>query len=209
MSKQNRQLNQPERLVVYELTDVVDRHHPDKPNLYVTTTRIGKADSKRLEQQQKKSRRRLASAIVTIREDLSPEGWYQDSKSRGSAKSEYCKKLALEGYCVNPNPETKYSIYVVKLARSAWLKDSRQPIYVGESSYEPVERIAQHLQGVRAARKVKNHFESRWEALEPDGKIFHSYYDAIAAETNWGLKLLSEGYKVFGPQGLPTNREKA
>ncbi|MEG2386654.1 MAG: hypothetical protein RSB13_07195, partial [Aurantimicrobium sp.] len=77
------------------------------------------------------------------------------------------------------------------------------PVYVGVSSYTPVERITQHLEGKHAARKVKNHFVSRWEELEPQGKLFHSSFDAIAEETNWGLKLLKDGYKVFGPQGLP------
>lgn len=203
MPKENRLLDKPEKIVVFELSDVVQRRKPQFPNLFVTTTSKESSDADQLVKSLQKSRRKLGTSIISLRKDLCPEGNYVDTKTRGPAKSEFCKKLAAEGYCVNPNPETKYAIYVVKLAQTAWLKDSRQPLYVGVSSYEPVERIAQHLQGVRAARKVKNHFEKRWQELEPKGKLFHSYYDAVAEETFWGMKLLKDGYKVFGPQGLP------
>lgn len=203
MPRNNRVLEKPERIVVFELRDVVPRRKPKLPNLFVTTTSKDVSKPDLLLKSLTKSRRKLGSSILSLREDLCPKGSYSDTKSRGSAKSEFCKTLAAEGYCVNPNPDSRYAIYVVKLAPTAWLKDSRQPVYVGVSSYEPVERIAQHLEGVRSARKVKNHFGRRWEELEPKGKLFHSYYDAIAEETSWGIKLLKDGYKVFGPQGIP------
>lgn len=207
MVKANRTLEKPERIIVFELPDVITRRQSDKPNIFVTTTSHAVKDNAKVLVSLQKSRRRLGSKVLKVRNDLCPDGWFKDSKARGAAKAELCKELATQGYCVNPNPDSKYSIYVVKLARTAWLKDERQPVYVGESSYEPVERIAQHLQGVRAARKVKNHFESRWEALEPQGKLLHSPYDAIAEETLWGMKLLGDGYKVFGPQGLPQEKK--
>lgn len=203
MPRKNLVLDKPERLIVFELRDVIPRRKPKFPNLFVSSTSKDISAPDQLLKSFTKSRRKLGSSIVSFREDLCPEGSYSDTKSRGSAKSEFCKKLAAEGYCVNPNPDSKFAIYVVKLAPTAWLKDSRQPVYVGVSSYEPVERIAQHLEGVRSARKVKNHFGSRWEELEPQGRFFHSSYDAVAEETLWGLKLLKDGYKVFGPQGLP------
>jgi hypothetical protein len=202
-------LLKPERIVVFELVDVVPRRNNNYPNVFVTTTNLTLEENHALTKKFQKSRRKVAKNIVKIREDLCPNGWYTDSKSRGSAKSEFCKELAIKGYCVNPSPEAKYCIYVVKLKKTAWLKDERQPVYVGESSYEPVERISQHLEGVRSARKVKHHFDSRWEELEPAGLILHSYYDAIAAETQWGVSLLNKGYKVFGPQGLPKILDKA
>lgn len=202
MAKQ-RTLIKPERIVAFEIVDVVPRRYKHFPNVFVTTTNLSMEQNQELVTKIQQSRRKVAKQIVKLREDLCPSGWYVDSKSRGSAKSAFCIELANQGYCVNPSPESKYCIYVVKLKKTAWSKDERQPIYVGESSYEPVERISQHLRGVRSARKVKNHFDCRWKELEPTGLILHSYYDAIAEETNWGLKLLQSGYKVFGPQGLP------
>lgn len=205
MAKQ-RTLLKPERIVVFELVDVVPRRNPQYPNVFVTTTNLPEHENLALTAKIQKSRRKAAKNIVKVRQDLSPTGWYTDSKVRGSAKSEFCKDLARQGYCVNPSPDSKFCIYVVKLKKTAWLKDSRQPLYVGESSYEPVERISQHLAGVRSARKVRHHFDSRWEELEPAGLILHSYYDAIAEETQWGMTLLKKGYKVFGPQGLAKNK---
>ena len=198
-----RELEKPERIVVFEQIDVVPRRNPEFPNLHVRTTRMGPQENDKLLSSIQKSRKAVAKTVIKIREDLCPDGWFTNTKTRTDAKSALCSKLALQGFTVNPGVDKKYSIYVVKLKKTAWLKDDRQPIYVGESSYEPVERIAQHLEGERSARKVRNHFEKRWEALEPQGLILHSSYDAIAEETQWGLKLLKDGFKVFGPQGLP------
>lgn len=167
------------------------------------TTRLGAEENDKLRSSIQQSRKAVAKSVIKIREDLCPDGWFTNTKTRTSAKSALSSELALQGYTVNPSVDNKYSIYVVKLKKTAWLKDDRQPVYVGESSYEPVERIAQHLEGERSARKVRNHFEKRWEELEPKGLILHSSYDAIAEETKWGFKLLNDGYKVFGPQGLP------
>ena len=205
MPKQNRVLEKPKRILVFEIEDLIARRNPSRSNLFVTSTSLDTADPEQLLKTFQKKRSRLGSRVTLLREDLCPEGLYTDTKSLSTAKSELSNKLAVEGYCVNPNPENKYAIYVVKLAPTAWLKDDRRPVYVGVSSYTPVERITQHLEGKHAARKVKNHFERRWEELEPQGKLFHSSFDAIAEETNWGLKLLKDGYKVFGPQGLPSD----
>lgn len=198
-----RELEKPERLVVFEQIDVVPRRNKQFPNLHVRSTWQKPQENDKLLSTIQKSRKKVAKSVTEIREDLCPQGWYTDSKSLAEAKTVLCNELALQGFTVNPEVNRKYSIYVVKLKKTAWLKDDRQPVYVGESAYEPVERIAQHLEGERSARKVRNHFDRRWVEMEPKNLVLHSSYDAIAEETQWGLKLLDEGYKVFGPQGLP------
>lgn len=198
-----RELAEPERIVVFEQIDVVPRRNAQFPNLHVRTTRLKVTENDKLLSTIQKSRKKVAKSVTKIREDLCPQGWYTDSKSLAAAKTVLCNELALQGFTVNPDVNKKYSIYVVKLKKTAWLKDGRHPVYVGESAYEPVERIAQHLEGERSARKVRNHFDRRWVELEPKNLLLHSSYDAIAEETQWGLKLLNDGYKVFGPQGLP------
>ena len=200
--KETKKLDSRHRLIVFELGDVVPRRKRTKPNVFVTTTSLRRKDPK-IFKELVTSRRKYAKHAIKLREDLSPIGWYQDSRTLASAKDSFCKELAGQGYCINPDPKIPYSIYVVELKREAWVKDNRVPIYVGVTSRNPEDRIAQHRLGYLASTKVEKHFKRRLAKLEPISISYFSTYDAQEEETKWGTYLLSKGYKVFGPQGLP------
>ncbi len=202
MAKENRTLSKPERCVVVEISDVVPRRVADKPNVFVTTTRLAPQANKRLIQQFKKRKNELRRNALRVLTEFDTPQTFTESKKLTAARDALAAKLSELGYTVNPDSTKKFRLYVIELEQAIWKKDSRVPLYVGMSSKQPAERIKQHRSDYLASKKVAKHFKVRREELEPKALILHSSYDAATEETALGNALTKAGYKVFGPQKM-------
>ena len=103
-----------------------------------------------------------------------------------------------------------FSVYVVGLDPAASRRVAPNgPVYVGETSLTPVERLAKHKAGgLVAARVVARHGRD----LRPDLVIgpanFETRAQALRAEWRLARRLRNRGFEVFGGQGRAFGRAR-
>ena len=183
------------------LQDVVPRRNPLLQNVFIGL-----------------SRRRVKSSEEAIevmdRRDHYYARWFEEVFSAGipsvsfatrgegvSLANEVRQDFAYRGYTVNPRRDQNYRLYVVDLDATVLGFAGKKCVYVGQTSMSINRRINQHLCGYKAS-KVAHAFLGPNRALEPTDKIFHSQWDAVAEETQFGKELQRQGFLVWGPQGL-------
>lgn len=175
-----------QRIIVFELKDVVPRFDPKLPCIFVTSTTQGWEKNGAILRRKQHSQSSLGSNSVHFIEELSERELIGvGARDIAQAKKSLAYSLASQGYTVNPNPTKKYIIYVARIGEETLKKGPGPWAYVGMTSKTADERLAD---------------------LEP-GEQFTTFsvYNAVAAETAWGLELQKRGFKVVGPQGLGEN----
>jgi len=100
-----------------------------------------------------------------------------------------------------------YSVYVIELrsdvlekkafaVKNAERREDKPCVYVGQTARTPEERFAQHLDGIRSSRIVREHGVRLRPRLYANVGPFESRADAERAETNLAEKLRRRGYAV-------------
>jgi hypothetical protein len=97
-------------------------------------------------------------------------------------------------------------VYVIELDPSA-CADRRsscarecngKPVYVGQTAHTAEDRFAQHCEGYKSSRWVKNYGKRVNAALTAGLNGFATVADSQAAEAELGRELRTRGYCVYG-----------
>ena len=190
------------RVVVLEVTDVVKRISPDRPNLYVgVTTRTAQELADGLNN----GRYRPSWArhnIVQIRTDLASA----DTVTHDEAveqRDTLIRQLRTKGYTVN-RKTTAYRTYVINLHNPKLKDPGKGYVYVGQTSKTPEQRLQEHLTGAvstrghtLASRVVKKYGVDLNATLMTD-RIYLTQKQALKAERRLAERLRDWGYVVEG-----------
>jgi len=185
-------------VLVAEMQDLVPRRRPNLPNVMVTVVDQPDGSVQAAFEKRRKSKRYYAEYLLQPLSTIPPQLFDRREDAKAHAQKT-AFALAVEGYTVNPNPKTQYSIYVVRLHAGMLGRPEQKCVYVGETSKSTAERIAEHRAGGPRAARTWRAFLGRAKNLEPPLKPIHSKYDALAEEIAWGKHLRSLGYHVKGP----------
>ena len=190
------------RVVVLEVTDVVERIRPDRPNLYVgVTTRT----AQQLADGLNNGRYRPLWArhnIVQIRADLATDDTvtYDEAVEQ---RDTLIRQLRTKGYTVN-RTTTAYRTYVINLHNPNLTDPGKGYVYVGQTSKTPQQRLQEHLTGAvstqghnLASRVVKKHGVDLNRTLMTD-RIYLTQKQALKAERRLAERLRDQGYVVEG-----------
>ena len=190
------------RVVVLEVTDVVERIRPDRPNLYVgVTTRT----AQQLADGLNNGRYRPSWArhnIVQIRADLATDDTvtYDEAVEQ---RDTLIRQLRTKGYTVN-RTTTAYRTYVINLHNPKLKDPGKGYVYVGQTSKTPEHRLREHLTGAvstrghnLASRVVKKHGVDLNATLMTD-RIYLTQKQALKAERRLAERLRDQGYVVEG-----------
>ena len=190
------------RVVVLELTDVVERARLDRPNLFIGVTT---GTAQQLADGLNNGRYRPSCArhnTVGVREDLASAVTvtYDEAVQQ---RDDLNRRLRTKGYTLNRNT-TAYRTYVINL-HDPNLKDSGEGyVYVGQTSKSPEQRLQEHLTGAvstqgrnLASRVVKKHGVDLNRTLMTD-RIYLTQKQALKAERRLAERLRKEGYVVEG-----------
>lgn len=192
----------PAGVIVVELDDVVPRRHPDKPNLYVASTR-SPIEKRFTILQQGKGPAWIHDRIVHLRSDLSiPTQSISRSRAR-TQRQVTIKNLHSAGFTVNRNTQT-WTVYVVELDVAAVKDPGKGVVYVGETSLTPEERFDQHMTKAMSSKgaRLYSPVVARWGIglrmdLAPAEKVFDKE-SSKRVEAEWAEHLRSLGYVVKG-----------
>lgn len=190
-------------LVIIEIDDIVTRENSNKPCLHVTWT--SRPANEELLQSFRRSKRLLKQASKQLLEIRKPDSTSLSSEAGlKSQKSETCRELAHAGFTVNPTPESAWRVYVVEKKCSIPAHADQLCVYVGTSSKDQDERIAEHLAGKSdSAARGWQRFVRRRKDLEPSTlRISHSLWNAEVHEEEWARILTARGLHVTGPRGF-------
>jgi len=190
------------RVVALEVTDVVERIRPDRPNLYVgVTTRT----AQQLADGLNNGRYRPSWArhnIVQIRADLATDDTvtYDEAVEQ---RDTLIRQLRTKGYTVN-RKTTAYRTYVINLHNPKLKDPGKGYVYVGQTSKTPEVRLVEHLTGAisaqgrnLASRVVKKHGVDLNPTLMTD-RIYLTQKQALKAERRLAERLRDQGYVVEG-----------
>ena len=190
------------RVVVLEVTDVVDRIRPDRPNLYVgVTTRT----AQQLADGLNNGRYRPSWArhnVVQVRADLATDDTvtYDEAVEQ---RDTLIRQLRTKGYTVN-RKTTAYRTYVINLHNPTLKDPGKGYVYVGQTSKTPEQRLREHLTGAvstqgrnLASRVVKKHGVDLNPTLMTD-RIYLTQKQALKAERRLAERLRDQGYVVEG-----------
>ena len=190
------------RVVVLEVTDVVERIRPDRPNLYVgVTTRT----AQQLADGLNNGRYRPSWArnnIVQVRADLATDDTvtYDEAVEQ---RDTLIRQLRTKGYTVN-RKTTAYRTYVINLHNPKLKDPGKGYVYVGQTSKTPEQRLQEHLTGARstkgknlASRVVKKYGVDLNPTLMTD-RIYLTQKQALKAERRLAERLRDQGYVVEG-----------
>lgn len=188
-------------VVVLELTDVVPRRHPKRPNLFVGVS-MSPPEKRLAIERARKTRRWYTDAIVRERSDLAPARRFSSKETADRACERLTVRLNREGFTVNRDTRI-WSVYVVELDPSAVSKPGRGFVYVGETSLSPEERFKQHLDGSRNTRGplFSRVVHKHGVRLRPDLAPRRKFFDQISsrrAEKQHFDRLKSKGFNVRG-----------
>lgn len=188
-------------VVVLELTDVVPRRHPKRPNLFVSVS-MSPPEKRLAIERARKTPRWYTDAIVRERPDLAPARRFSSKETADRACERLTVRLNREGFTVNRDTRI-WSVYVVELDPSAVSKPGRGFVYVGETSLLPEERFKQHLDGSRNkrgplfSRVVHKHGVRLRPDLAPRRKFFDQTSSRRAEKQHFD-RLKSKGFNVRG-----------
>ena len=190
------------RVVVLELTDVVPRIRPDRPNIYVgITTRTSQQLADGLNDGKYKPVW-VRNNVVGLLDKLAPNGTftYMEAKQQ---RDELKRQLRTKGYTVNRNT-TAYRTYVINLDNPDLKEPGKGYVYVGQTSKTPEQRLQEHLTGARsgkghnlASRKVfKYGTDLNYDLMTQ--RIYLTQKQALKAERRLAERLRQQGYTVEG-----------
>ena len=190
------------RVVVLEVTDVVERIRPHLPNVYVgVTTRT----AQQLADGLNNGRYRPSWArhnIVQIRADLTTDNTvtYDEAVEQ---RDTLIRQLRTNGYTVN-RTTTAYRTYVINLHNPSLKEPGKGYVYVGQTSKTPEQRLQEHLTGAistkghnLASRVVRKHgVDLNYDLMTQ--KIYLTKKQAEKAERRLAERLRDQGYVVEG-----------
>jgi len=183
------------------LQDVVPRRDPSLPNIFIGLSRRRVESPEEAIEVMDRREHYYASWFEEVFSSGIPSASFATRSEGIALASEVRQDFAHRGFTVNPRRDHSYRLYVVNLDAKALGFPGRPCVYVGQTSLSINQRINQHLRGYKAS-KVAHAFLGPNRALEPADKIFHSQWDAVAEETQFGRELQRRGFLVWGPQGL-------
>ncbi|MEA3510615.1 MAG: hypothetical protein U9R51_04185 [Actinomycetota bacterium] len=189
------------RVIVVELDDVVERHRPDRPNLYIGTTE--RSRSERYKQLQRgRGPDWIQGHVVCLRPDLYRNYQPVSREEAPRQKARLATKLKRRAFTVNGDT-TVWSLYVVQLDESRRDDVGKGWIYVGETSIDPDARLHQHLSGAVGRVRlyspvVKRNGQSLRRDLMQGLPHLYSSTDSKRAEAELAERLRDEGYRVEG-----------
>ena len=190
------------RVVVLELTDVVPRIRPDRPNIYVgITTRTPQQLANGLNNGKYKPAW-VRNNVVGLLDELAPNGTFTDMEAT-LLRDELKRQLRTKGYTVNRNT-TAYRTYVINLDNRELNDHGKGYVYVGQTSKTPEQRLQEHLTGARSAkghnlasRKVfKYGTQLNYDLMTQ--RIYLTQKQALKAERRLAERLRQQGYTVEG-----------
>ena len=126
----------------------------------------------------------------------------------GRVASAEWSRLAAEGFVGEWEDALPYSVHVLELRRDVLEKkrvagenpDRREDkpcVYVGQTARTPEERSAQHQNGIRSSRVVREYGVRLRPRLYANGGPFETRGEAERAETKLAEKLRRRGYAVW------------
>lgn len=181
-------------LLTVELTDLVDRRDPRKPNLFVGVRSLPKSgDLLTFFRRRSKRYGPFAVRMLQNEQELPRFETRDEAKTQ---RDELAQSLANDGYTVNPVLRNPRHVYVLELDGHKLNSDAETVLYVGETYLETEDRIANHLRGYKDSPKVRKAFLRHRRDLEPD-VVLHSVWDSKAEEKAWAEKLRADGYRVI------------
>ena len=100
---------------------------------------------------------------------------------------------------------TAFRLYVIEIDRAACKKSTcpqprsgKRHVYVGASAKAPEERFAEHLDGIRSVRVVREFGVRLLPRLYRNRGPYETRREAEAAERHLAEHLRNRGYCVFG-----------
>lgn len=119
--------------------------------------------------------------------------------SRVSSSRKHCCRI----YADVADPPKHFHVYVVELAGVDGAPTLPPSVYVGQTAHSPQERFQNHLNGIRASRKVRGRgMWLRWRLFDRWNPL-PTRDDALAAEKALAEQLHASGdYSVFGVSQL-------
>ena len=190
------------RVVVLELTDVVSRIRPDRPNIYVgVTTRTPQQLTDGLNNGKYKPVWARHN-VVGLLDKLAPNGTFTYMEAT-QFRDDLKRQLRTKGYTVNRNT-TAYRTYVITLDNPDLKEPGKGYVYVGQTSKTPEQRLQEHLTGARsgkghnlASRKVfKYGTDLNYDLMTQ--RIYLTQKQALKAERRLAERLRQQGYTVEG-----------
>lgn len=186
-------------VVVAELNDLVRRRKRDKPNVFVSVKELD--DPVEL-MNVLRAHPYYGAHIASIRTDLHKQRVFLAKKNAGAAATRLKRRLAREGFTVNPTPGIPLRVYVHELDAQQLGVQHAKAFYVGETAKTVDERQQIHLSGSKQSSvAMEKAFLRRREDLEPK-RAFYSRWDSQAEEDALGRKLERQGFHVEGPKML-------
>lgn len=189
-------------VIVVELDDVVQRRHPDLPNVFVTSTR-SPIEQRFEELQREKGPDWIKGHIVALRPDLSVKTAPVSPAEARSRGKHTIASLKSQGYTVNLDTYI-WSVYVIELDPTAAKDPGRGVVYVGETCRTPEERFEQHItraHGSTNQRLYSSVVAKYGKCLRMDLAPSEPLFDKESArrtESEWAEHLRSLGYVVKG-----------
>lgn len=205
------------RIIAVELSDVIERRDPSRPNLYVGLTKV--TPEARLEELLSgEGPENLRGHFKQLRMDLIENvSEYSYMKQAKKALQREKRRLARQGHWINGQHAVWHG-YVIDLDTEGIANFGKGFVYVGQTSLTPEERFAIHTAPKPAppARDLASKIVRRrglrlnyelMEAMYPKSPVFTAV-DAKSLERSWALKLKKMGYKVEAGDATPRDEEK-
>lgn len=145
-------------IVAFELSDIVPRRNPKKPNLYIAIQKRPAASEQVARELMRKQRKLFAPHIVKDFELNGLAGPYLRVEEAKKIRDQIALHLAWRGHVVNPSPTPSHRLYVIDLDPEILGNKGKKHVYEGSTSKSLKDRVEEHRKGVRTTSRRPSPF---------------------------------------------------
>ena len=204
------------RIIAVELSDIIERRDPSRPNLYVGLSKV--APETRFEELLSgEGPENLRGHFKQLRMDLIEDvAEYSYMKQAKKALQREKRRLARQGHWLNGRRAVWHG-YVIDLDTEGITNFGKGFVYVGQTSLTPEERFAIHKAPKPSppARDLASRIVRRrglrlnhelMEVMYPKSPVYTAA-DAKSLERSWAMKLKRTGYRVEAGDATPSETD--
>ncbi len=209
--------NSKYQIIAVELSDIIERRDPDKPNLYVGLSKVA-PEARLRELLAGEGPETLRGHFKQLRMDLVENmAEYSYMKQAKKALQREKRRLARQGHWLNGR-HAVWNGYVIDLDTDGITNFGKGFVYVGQTSLTPEERFAIHkapkpappardlASKIVRRRGIRLNYELM-DVMYPKSPVYTAA-DAKSMERSWALKLKKMNYRVEAGDATPRDEER-